>query len=283
MTITPIKLNDKSSLQHIAMIEDITEKKKNESELRVYQDHLEEEINRRTLELKDFQDQLIHSEKLSTLGRFAGSVAHEFNNPLFGIINLTEQLGDELPDEERRKFSALAQKECWRMADMIKNLQSFYKPSEGIYFPTEIDEIIEDVLLIVAKACEIKGIQVNKIFNTDIFFFEVIEDQIKQVILNVLQNSIDSISKDGGKITLTLDRTNSNLILMVQDTGEGIKTEDLKLIFDPFYTTKGQEGTGLGLSVSYGIVKSHGGNITIKSELGVGSTISLTLPISRKV
>ena len=120
-------------------------------------------------------------------------------------------------------------------------------------------------------------------YNTDIYSFEVIEDQVTQVILNILQNSIDSISEDEGKITLTLDRTNSNLILKVQDTGEGIKTENLKFIFDPFFTTKGQEGTGLGLSISYGIVKSHGGEIVIESELGVGSTVTLTLPIARNI
>ena len=169
------------------------------------------------------------------------------------------------------------------MADMIKNLQSFYKPSEGIFNPSEMNELIQGVLLIVAKACEIKRIKINEIYNTDIFSFEVIEDQITQVILNILQNSIDSISEDEGKVTLTVDRTNSNLILKVQDTGEGIKTENLKLIFDPFFTTKGQDGTGLGLSVSYGIIKSHGGEILIKSVLGVGSTVTITLPISRGI
>ena len=169
------------------------------------------------------------------------------------------------------------------MADMIKNLQSFYKPSEGVFTHTKIDEVIEGVLLIVAKACEIKKIHINEVYNTDIFSFEVIEDQITQVILNILQNSIDSISSDEGKITLTLDRTNSNLILKVQDNGEGIKPENLELIFDPFFTTRGKEGTGLGLSVSYGIVKSHGGEILIESVLSVGSTVTLILPITREI
>ena len=282
LTVARVSVEDKSKPMHLAMIEDITKKKAIESELRNYQNHLEEEINRRTLELKDSQDLLIHSEKLSTLGRFSASLAHEFNNPLFGLINLVDQLGEELKEEERKKFSDIATKECWRMADMIKNLQSFYKPSEGIFCPSKVDEVIESVLLIIKKSCEIKGIQINKIYNTDIFNFEAIEDQIKQVILNVLQNSIDSISKDGGKITLTLDRANSNLILKIQDTGEGIRKEDLKLIYDPFYTTKGNEGTGLGLSISYGIIKNHDGNIIIKSTLGVGSTATLTLPITRK-
>jgi PAS domain S-box-containing protein len=276
-------IHEESPPLFVAIIEDITARKKVEVELKKYQINLEEEINRRTIELKNSQDQLIHSEKLSTLGAFAGTVAHEFNNPLFGLINLVDQLGEELTEKDRKKYSDIAQKECWRMAEMIKNLQSFYKPSEGVFISSEIDKIIEGVLLIVAKACKNKKIQINQIYNTDIFSFEVIEDQITQVILNILQNSIYSISDDEGKITLTLDRANSNLILKIQDTGEGIKKEDLKLIFDPFFTTKGKDGTGLGLSVSYGIIKSHGGEIVIESELGVGSTVTLTLPISRKI
>jgi PAS domain S-box-containing protein len=277
-------IHEESPPLFVAIIEDITTRKKVERELKRYQNNLEGEINRRTLELKSSQAQLIQSEKLSTLGSFVGTIAHEFNNPLFGVINLVDQLGEKkLKDEDRKRYSDIAQKECWRMAQMIKNLQSFYKPSEGIFICSEIDEMIGDILLIVAKACEIKRIQIKKIYNTDIFSFEVIEDQITQVMLNILQNSIDSISEDGGKITLTIDRTNSDLILKVQDTGEGIKEENLKLIFDPFFTTKGKEGTGLGLSISYGIIKSHGGNIKVESTLGVGTTVIITLPVSRVI
>ena len=130
-------IHEESPPLFVAIIEDITKRKKVESELKDYQNNLEDEINRRTAELKNSQDQLIHSEKLSTLGAFAGTVAHEFNNPLFGLINLVDQLGDELNEEERKKYSEIAQKECWRMADMIKNLQSFYKPSEGTFSKTK--------------------------------------------------------------------------------------------------------------------------------------------------
>ena len=167
------------------------------------------------------------------------------------------------------------------MADMIKNLQSFYKPSEGNFSNILMDELIEEVLLIASKACKNKRIKIRKFYKTGKYSFEGIEDQIKQVILNLINNSIDSISGDGGEIFLSMKGMSKVIVLEIQDTGHGIKDEDLKLIFDPFFTTKGKHGTGLGLSVSYGIIKNHGGDIIIDSELNVGSTVTLVMPISR--
>ena len=275
-------IHEESPPLFVAIIEDITKRKKVESELKDYQNNLEEKINKRTAELKNSQDQLIHSEKLSTLGAFAGTVAHEFNNPLFGIINLVDQLGDELNEEERKKYSEIAQKECWRMADMVKNLQSFYKPSDETFSKTNMSLLLEEVLLIVAKTCGNKGIKIIRKYSDDKFLFEGIEDQIKQVLLNVLQNAIDSISGEG-EITLNLAKSSKQIIVEIIDTGQGIDKKSQKFIFDPFYTTKGKKGTGLGLSVSYGIVKSHGGQIVFESDLNIGSTVTLVLPISRKV
>ena len=282
MTIAPISVSDKTKPLHLAMIEDITKKKKTEEDLQKYQNHLEDEINKRTRELKESQKRLIHSEKLSTLGKFAGTVAHEFNNPLFGVINLIEQMEEGLTSEERKKFSKLAKKECWRMADMIKNLQSFYKPSEENFTINQMDELIEEVLLITSKACKDKQIEIHKNFQAATFSFEGIEDQIKQVILNLIRNSTDSITEDGGMISLSLAITSTDILLEIQDTGKGIEKDNMKFIFDPFYTTKGKDGTGLGLSVSYGIIKNHGGDILIESELGIGSTATLIMPIRRK-
>ena len=230
--------------------------------------------------VKETQEQLIHSEKLSTLGRFAGSVAHEFNNPLFGVISLIEQLGDNLTATKRKKFSDLAQKECWRMANMIKNLQSFYRPSDENFSLISIDKLIADILLIAKQTLNEKKINVKKEYKTDTFIFKGIEDQIKQVILNVIQNAIDSIPENKfGEITLSFIKTPKFFILKISDTGKGIKKKHMKMIFDPFFTTKGKEGTGLGLSVSYGIIKKHGGDITIESDINVGSTVTLLLPI----
>ncbi|MBT7272183.1 MAG: PAS domain S-box protein, partial [Nitrospina sp.] len=274
-------IHEESPPLFVAIIEDITKRKKVESELKDYQNNLEDKINKRTVELKNSQDQLIHSEKLSTLGAFAGTVAHEFNNPLFGLVNLVDQLGDELNEEDRKKYSKIAQKECWRMADMVKNLQSFYKPSDETYSENNMILLLEEVLLIIAKTCGNKGIKIVRKYSDEKLLFEGIEDQIKQVLLNVLQNAIDSISSEG-EITLSLAQTSKEVIAEIVDTGHGVDKEKQKFIFDPFYTTKGKQGTGLGLSVSYGIIKSHGGKIAFESALNMGSSVTLVLPKSRE-
>jgi two-component system, sensor histidine kinase and response regulator len=283
MTIAPITVIDKSDPRHLCMIEDITEKKRIEAQLKNYQNHLKEEIIKRSLELQQSQKRLIHSEKLSTLGKFAGTVAHEFNNPLFGVISLIEQMEDGLKDEQEKMFSKLAKKECWRMADMIKNLQSFYKPSDEHFSTITMYELVEEVLLIAGKTCKNKGIIIHKTYKNGKYSFEGIEDQIKQVILNTINNAIESFSEGAGKITLNMAKTSTDILLEIQDTGIGIDEENLNFIFDPFFTTKGKEGTGLGLSVSYGIIKKHGGDILIESELGIGSTVTLVIPVKRKI
>ena len=230
--------------------------------------------------VKETQAQLAHSDKLSSLGKLVGSVAHEFNNPLFGVTGIVDQLGDDLPVEDRKKLSSIGKKECWRMAGMIKNLQSFYKPSEGIETIIKMNNLVEDVLLVIGKDIKQKGIKLKRNF-TDEVTVKAVEDQIKQVVINLLQNAADSISGDDGEILLTLESDSSNMILKVQDNGEGIPEDGIKDLFEPFFTTKGVKGTGLGLSVSYGIVKKHAGNIEVKSVLGQGSTFTVILPIKK--
>ena len=124
----------------------------------------------------------------------------------------------------------------------------------------------------------VKGIQVNQQFSNHLSQVEVVEDQIKQVILSFIQNSADSISGEG-QITLTTEQQGSQLKIKIQDTGHGISEDDIENLFDPFFTTKAQQGTGLGLSVSYDIIRDHGGDIEVKSELDKGTTFTINLPI----
>ena len=124
----------------------------------------------------------------------------------------------------------------------------------------------------------VKGIQVNQQFSNHLSQVEVVEDQIKQVILSFIQNSADSISGEG-QITLTTEQQGSQLKIKIQDTGHGISEDDIENLFDPFFTTKAQQGTEFGLSVSYGIIRDHGGDIEVKSELDKGATFTINLPI----
>ena len=124
----------------------------------------------------------------------------------------------------------------------------------------------------------VKGIQVNQQFPNHLPQVEVVEDQIKQVILSFFQNNADSISGEG-QITLTTEQQGSQLKIKIQDTGHGISEDDIENLFDPFFTTKAQQGTGLGLSVSYDIIRDHGGDIEVKSELDKGTTFTINLPI----
>ena len=124
----------------------------------------------------------------------------------------------------------------------------------------------------------VKGIQVNQQFSNHLSQVEVVEDQVKQVILSFIQNSADSISGEG-QITLTNEQQGSQLKIKIQDTGHGISEDDIENLFDPFFTIKAQQGTELGLSVSYGIIRDHGGDIEVKSELDKGTTFTINLPI----
>jgi PAS domain S-box-containing protein len=243
-----------------AVLQDISERKRAEEQLE--QSHL----------------QLVHADKLSSLGKLVGSVAHEFNNPLFGITNLVDLLGDDRPLEERKKYSEVAMKECKRMATLIRNLQSFYKPSQGIATPVDLNKLIDEVLTVIGKSVKQKGAKVSRVNADSKVIVNVVEDQIKQVVMNLIQNASDSFTGNPGEIILTAEQDETNTTIKVQDTGSGITEENIPNLFDPFFTTKGVKGTGLGLSLSYGIVQNHGGKIEVDSELDKGSTFTLVLP-----
>jgi len=266
----------------VAIIEDITERKKAQQELQKYQEHLEELVEERTRELEKSQKQLIHSEKLSALGKLTGSISHEFNNPLQGLRNVIDILSQSTPSEKEVKLADLGKKECDRMAEMIASLRGFSKPSSGKVSSTDINQCMEEVLALQIKSLKERGIQVNRQFSDNLPKIEVVEDQIKQVLLNIIQNSAESIS-GAGQIILTTKKQDSHIIMKIQDTGHGISEENKKNLFEPFFTTKGGKGIGLGLSISYGIIQNHGGNIEVESDLDKGTIVTVILPVQGRI
>jgi PAS domain S-box-containing protein len=229
--------------------------------------------------LKKIYEQLIHSEKLSALGKLTGSIAHEFNNPIYGLRNIIEQTREEEGlDAEIKSLLDLAVRECDRMAGLVRKLQGFYKPTDDTKSNVDIHQVLDDIEALAKKKMKVKGINLIKNYCPDLPTIYIVEDQVKQVLLNLINNAEEAIS-DNGEITISTEFNDAYIKVRVQDTGEGIPQENLKLIFEPFFSTKGIKGTGLGLSVCYGLVNAHGGNIEVASKPGEGSTFTLSLPI----
>jgi len=225
--------------------------------------------------------QLLHAEKLSTIGNLSASIAHEFNNPLYGIMTVIEGVKRTAPlDDEDAKLIDMAIVECHRMKDLIRNLQDFNRPTSGSVTPLNIHSTINSLLLLSKMEFTTRGITVATNYSEDMPMITGVGDQVKQVILNLLNNA-SYACEGGGTITIKTEAIGKkNISIIIQDNGRGIELEHMDKIFDPFFTTRSKEkGTGLGLSISDGIVKKHGGRIDVESEPGRGSTFTITLPI----
>jgi len=267
--------------EYIFVAHDIGERKRTEDELNNYRNRLEDLVEKRTTELQLAHEQLRHSEKLSALGKLVGSVAHEFNNPIYGIRNVLEQIGDEANlDEELKGLLQLAVKETHRMADLIQKLQGFYRPSSEQIRPLNIHEVIDDMVLLSRKRLIDRGIELRRCYGENMPEVCAVPDQIKQVILNLIHNAEEAMGDRGGQIQIRTEVAGSNVQIHIDDTGPGIHPEHMDHLFEPFFTTKGAvKGTGLGLSISYGIIKQHGGDILVNTRSGQGAVFTLVLPI----
>lgn len=263
---------------------DISQRRQAENDLQKAHDNLEQRVAERTLELQQTHKQLLHAEKLSAVGQLSASIAHEINNPLNGVMNVFEGVKSRAVLSERDKgLVQLALKECNRMKDLIIGLRQFYKPTSGVREACDIHHLVDEVLFLINKELKKKNITFKKELPEDIPAIWAVQDQIKQVLINVLSNAIDAIVKESGTITLSTALYDKETIcIAVKDSGEGIKPESINNIFEPFHTTKSIKGTGLGLSVSYGIIKNHGGDIIVDSKVGQGTTFTILLPISNR-
>ena len=254
--------------------------------LKRFIDELQYEISNRIKAeeaLFQTQHQLLHAEKLSAIGKLSASIAHEFNNPLFAIINIlvgVKQHESLSPQNER--MLELAIQECDRMKMLIQNLRDFNRPSTGVHIATDIHQTIDNMLLLCKKEFKDRHITVEKNFAAKMPAILVVKDQICQVLLNLLTNARDAC-KNGGTIKISTETLDKRVAISVEDSGCGIEQDHLHKIFKPFFTTKQElSGTGLGLAVSLGIIEKHGGTISVNSYLQKGSVFTITLPIMKE-
>jgi len=246
---------------------------------------LYEDLRARMEELRRTQQSLVQSAKLAAIGELAASVAHEINNPLTVILGNSQLLLYQLPaDSAEHKKAASIETEANRAGRIVRDLLDFSRRREPTRAPVSVHEVLERSLDLIRPKLKTAGVEVERVFNVGLPPILGDRDQLTQVFVNMVTNAVDAMD-GGGSLTVETglqqgDDGRQMVGVSFTDTGHGISPEQIGRIFEPFYTTKAEgRGTGLGLSVSLGIVRSHGGTIDIESKPGVGTTIRIRLPL----
>jgi two-component system NtrC family sensor kinase len=247
---------------------------------------LEVRLKEKTEELSNSQRQVAHMDKMASLGKLAATVAHELNNPLAGILTYAklvdrtiQESEAEIPErEEMLRHLSVIEKEAGRSGAIVKNLLIFARPAGAEFALHSFNKILDHTVMLMRHHLEMADIS---------FAAEPIEgddqlvcdsDQLKQAIVALLVNAVEAMS-DGGTLELVAEGLDDAVRLTITDTGVGIPKDELSTIFEPFFSTKEETiGAGLGLAVVYGIIQRHHGDIEIESDLGRGTTVTISVP-----
>ncbi len=257
-------------------------------EYRELNETLEAKVLERTEEIAQVNYQLARSEKLASLGELVAGIAHEINNPLGGILMFANMFAEDprLGDDQRADARTIVH-ETKRCADIVKRLLDFSRTSIPDKRLKSLASIMESTLALVEHHAAVNDVEIVRHYGVNLPDIEVDPTQIEQVFINLLVNACHAMPL-GGRLTITMrtDPQRDLLITAIEDTGQGISEENLGRIFDPFFTTKNQElngiaGTGLGLSVSYGIIQNHGGHIKVQSVVDRGTLFTVELPVAK--
>jgi PAS domain S-box-containing protein len=268
---------------------DITERTKAENALREAKNEieqwsreLEDRVNEKTAELEKSREQLIQSEKLSAMGKLSAGLAHELNSPLAGLLPLLDKYRNrEKEGTNEFREMTLMLKACEHMARIVRDFSAFSRRPSEERTRLNMNDVLDSTLSFTIDSLEKKEIKVVRQYGEALPDIMGNKTEIQQVVINLLTNARDAMP-NGGLITIKtlLSTDKENVILEFIDTGKGIEIENLNKIFDPFFTTKSiAEGTGLGLTVSYGIIKNHSGDISAESKPGKGARFIILLPV----
>jgi two-component system NtrC family sensor kinase len=252
------------------------------------QAEIEEQVRRKTAELERVHKTLLHSEKMASIGKLAATVAHEINNPLFGILTyarlvLRALLKQEVPgrDELVEQLQTI-EHESKRCGELVKTLLTFSRQAPSIREPNDLNTIVHRAVLLVQHKLAMQNIDLQENLGKDLPPVLCDANQIQQVVLVLMMNASEAMPK-GGRLEASteFDARAEQGLVRVKDTGCGIPEEVLPRIFDPFFTTKeDQNRTGLGLAVAHSIVQQHAGDIVVHSTPGVGTEFQVALPLA---
>ena len=243
-------------------------------------------INYMLQELVRRQQIMVQAHKLQAVGTLTAGVAHELNNPINNLMLTAAALEEdyqELSDDERREMLADLMSESERARDIVRNLLDFARASDVELAPLEVEQLIGDTLQLASNQVKLAKVRVRGEVERNVPPVYGDRRQLTQVFLNLVLNALEAMP-GGGTLTITVEASADGAFVnvMLADTGIGIPAQNLESIFEPFFSTKKQaKGTGLGLSVSLGIIKQHGGDMRVESEVGQGTTFTVSLPIAK--
>ncbi|MBF0328554.1 MAG: hypothetical protein HQL10_05315 [Nitrospirae bacterium] len=252
VTTAPIKSDDGAIHGYIRLIQDITE-------------------------IKKMEEQIIHSEKLASIGRLAAGIAHEIGNPMTSIFSFVQLLRENEEDTFKKESLDTIYFHVNRVSEILKQLSGFSRMPAGEPKECRINEVIDTSLNLIQYDKKAKNVTIKKDLGNDIPVLTLDGNQLSQVFVNLILNAFDAIV-DEGILEVKSHLLGDNVLIEFRDTGIGISKSDLARIFDPFHTTK-EKGTGLGLAVSYNIIKKMNGTLSVESEQGKGTTFIITIPL----
>jgi len=246
-------------------------------ELKEWGNTLEQKVEQRAAEMSDMQSQLLRSAKLASMGELVAGVAHEINNPLTGIL-MFASLSSKTPDlpQQVKDNLDLIVSETGRCAKIVRGLLEFARESFPEKKRDSINRIIEHTLTLVSQQIILQDVDIQCRCGDSLPDLEIDADQLQQVFFNMFINAGQAMP-NGGTLIISTEwlEKEREIRIVIEDTGTGISSENLDKVFDPFFSTKSQKGFGLGLSVSYGIIKNHGGRVDVKSREGEGTRFSI--------
>jgi len=284
----PLRSDDRPPTGFVGSIEDITDRRRSEDELRESKQRLERALQ----ELRAAHDQVVQQERLRALGTMASGIAHDFNNALAAILGFTELLcnrPENLADTKKTlRYLQMMNTAAQDAGIVVNRLREFYRQREEgeVFAPVDLNKLIEQAVSLTQpkwkNQAEIKGVTIQVVTKLEpIRPVAGSEADLREALTNLIFNAVDAMPR-GGTITVRTRSANSRVIMEVTDTGTGMTEEVRQHCLEPFFTTKGDRGTGLGLSMVYGILQRHQGSVEIETAPGKGTTFRLSLPAAQE-